>query len=461
MLTHALDRSLKTSLKALPFVPVALVLGCNFGPPPGQIDDDDGDGCQRRYHCVDRGDFVECEDGYTWEDPTDQDNLRCKPKPVVGEGEGEGEGPPPPPIGEGEGEGEGEGPPPPPPPDDPPPTCSSQGAVSGTLLTSISNLSADSASTAIVGVEHRLDVDPGEDRCITEYEIDAQLHSLGCHLILRFETDSDGIGALREITFEADSFCAGFSDAQEGTYYAYGDAPMWPNGDPGFVPDYQSPSSCITGVNLTFPNQDLTLRHDYNGDSLTINLGSLAIYGSYTSSGYAVQGGGRTCRESVGCGVDEHDGGDGFCTDLGYCNEGFTIQYPELTCGVCGASDTYVSGMCVNESAMPSSDIHYMTSDVATSVQLDPTKLKLLKLNVTAGDYVSGRVESCSNNDIYRVVVIGPDGETMYEDSYDYCDYSNNYGTAATSGEVKVFLAPYYADTVMDTSVTLTATPGS
>jgi hypothetical protein len=72
---------------------------------------------------------------------------------------------------------------------------------------------------AEVHLEHKLDVDEAEDRCITAVEVRGQLDPRGCRVALRYAASpAHERLQLQAARIEADSFCPGWADALEGVY---------------------------------------------------------------------------------------------------------------------------------------------------------------------------------------------------------------------------------------------------
>jgi hypothetical protein len=98
--------------------------------------------------------------------------------------------------------------------------CSNSVQVTGGIIDKSRGLSVDfTASQADVQISHNVDVDLQEDQCIAEVLITTKLEERGCTLTLRFATDGKSSGLpLAEALLEADSFCPGWSLANEGDY---------------------------------------------------------------------------------------------------------------------------------------------------------------------------------------------------------------------------------------------------
>mgnify|MGYP000241439885 CR=1 FL=1 len=173
-----------------------------------------------------------------------------------------------------------------------------------------------------------MDVDPAEDACVGGAELWVYLHPNGCLLKLEFEASSEGAASLVSGRLEADSFCPGVSDADEGTYSFSKSAhdgrayATWVGPGFGYVPDAHAAESCFVQSTIRFYNEDLQF-----GD-INVNLGGLQLQGDFRSEGSTS---GR-CPSHYGCPVHMHDGGDGLtCLDAG-CLQGFTYDASREAC---------------------------------------------------------------------------------------------------------------------------------
>lgn len=104
-------------------------------------------------------------------------------------------------------------------------TCPNNARHTGTLTTP-SGLELDlSGATAGLRLEHKLDIDAHEDRCITDVWIDAHHGDSGCALTLHYKANpkfNGRPGSARYVLVSgkviADSFCPGWDDVVEDKY---------------------------------------------------------------------------------------------------------------------------------------------------------------------------------------------------------------------------------------------------
>jgi|GEM_PF-2343623 len=201
--------------------------------------------------------------------------------------------------------------------------CGETGKAVGTLRTSIADIPAHVESVVTAEFAHKIDVDPSEDACVGGFYADINLHPNGCRLVLVYGIDEEGNGSLVQGYFEADSYCSGVSDDEEGTYtFSFDTSPgtayaSWI--DDGFerVPDAEAEASCFENRTVRFPNQDLMF-----GD-IVVNLGELRLLGSFDSRGSVNMG----CRVRTACPSFMHHAGDDFTCVLEGCFDGY--EYTE------------------------------------------------------------------------------------------------------------------------------------
>ncbi len=98
--------------------------------------------------------------------------------------------------------------------------CNAQVRVVGGVSDVENGLSIDfTGGPAKVWVSHGMDVDLSEDRCISEVLIKTYLDERGCILSMRFHGNGAGTSmTLTEALLEADSFCPGWTNENEGNY---------------------------------------------------------------------------------------------------------------------------------------------------------------------------------------------------------------------------------------------------
>ena len=199
-------------------------------------------------------------------------------------------------------------------------SCRGGLAASGTVSTTISDLDY-SAGEVDAHFQHKLDVDPQEDRCIAALTATLSVFDGKCPLTFHFGTFDDNVGGLLEVEFEADSFCAGFEDQDEGLYRSRSDrfAPVWfdgPNEVSGRMVEYE----CLVDVDIQFDSTPIPLYREGDTEPLLLSLAGLTLRGDIESAGNTT----LACPEVGVCSTDMRDPGNGLCapTNSG-CIEGF------------------------------------------------------------------------------------------------------------------------------------------
>jgi hypothetical protein len=140
-----------------------------------------------------------------------------------------------------------------------------------------------SGEPAVVDVIHKIDIDEAEDGCIAGVAVTLSKAGQGCELDLAWATNGDQSALdLVFASFTADSFCPGWSDADEGDYY-YMTAQSGATIDiTSRVPDRTAATSCFRGdLHL---NGTVTLERS-DGQALELNLDGLSISGDLESTG--------------------------------------------------------------------------------------------------------------------------------------------------------------------------------
>ncbi len=220
--------------------------------------------------------------------------------------------------------------------------CGTQGALQGTLRTSIADIEAPVGSAGVVTLRHRQDIDEVDDGCITDLHLELTFYS--CVLELLLQTDGEGRARLRSASFTADSMCPGFIDGTEGEYAYEGLGDWWPLGIPPHVQDRNAAYSCLESSNWCFPDLEIPLFKRFTrfytaDDLLTVNLGDVTLTGSFASEGFVVEGeGAPACRKEEPC--DHHSGG-AWCEDDPYvCIRGFAAAIDDSECMPCSLNGT-------------------------------------------------------------------------------------------------------------------------
>jgi hypothetical protein len=100
--------------------------------------------------------------------------------------------------------------------------CSGATGLKGGITDTHKGLSLDLGTSTAVGalsLEHKLDIDAHEDRCITDVKVTSHIDETGCEVLLHYRS-TDELPGLNLIGahFVADSFCPGWDDNVESTY---------------------------------------------------------------------------------------------------------------------------------------------------------------------------------------------------------------------------------------------------
>ena len=201
-------------------------------------------------------------------------------------------------------------------------TCDAPPVASGALRNDVSDVDF-TGEPVDARVEHKLDIDADEDGCVVAARFTLRKANLGCELTLTYTSVDTHPLALTEAHLSADSFCPGWSDADEGDYVLAG-------GTSGLdfvarVPDRTAQSSCIGAVTVRFRGGALLRRAD--GRELSVELGTLSVTGDFASVGNtdatcpcAQRCGDRACGPDPVCGFacGACAGGD-LCDEAGQC----------------------------------------------------------------------------------------------------------------------------------------------
>jgi hypothetical protein len=139
---------------------------------------------------------------------------------------------------------------------------------------------------AQVDITHKIDVDVDEDGCISGAHIVLDKSDQGCAISLSYATNQDGSALeLWSAAFEADSFCPGWSDTDEGEYdYMVSQSGAVLNIG-SKVPDRTAQTSCFT-TSLQLAGT-VTLARSEDGQQLVFDLSGINISGDFQSTGDA------------------------------------------------------------------------------------------------------------------------------------------------------------------------------
>ena len=203
---------------------------------------------------------------------------------------------------------------------------------------------------------HKLDIDEWEDGCISRYVMDFSKMGLGCKFHLEMNTSPDAVFSVTSAILEADSFCPGWSDADEGKYVL--ESSSLTMCSTVKVADHMSESSCIPNVVVGFGGV-LNLVRQADGKKLEVDLSTMTVQGDITSLGDTELVCPEPCAKKE-CGGDGCDGSCGDCAgSQELCLEGICVCSPDCngkecegdgcggTCGTCDCGESCDDGMCV------------------------------------------------------------------------------------------------------------------
>ena len=154
--------------------------------------------------------------------------------------------------------------------------------ITGSLETNVADITFTSA---VIGIQHKQDVDPIEDGCITSINLLLSTGG-GCELSLvasdTYSTD-DGL-LVQNLSFNADSFCPYFLDDHEGVYVDEGGV-VTAEIEPGVtsVP-CENAAECCFDSTLTVRLQGV-LGESTSTKTLTVGSTTITVDGQFLSAG--------------------------------------------------------------------------------------------------------------------------------------------------------------------------------
>jgi hypothetical protein len=203
---------------------------------------------------------------------------------------------------------------------------------------------------------HKLDIDEWEDGCISKYTMEFSKLGLGCKFHLEMNTSPDAVFNVTSAILEADSFCPGWSDADEGEYVLESSSlSMCSTVE---VADYMTESACVPEVVVGFGGI-LNLVRKTDGKELDVDLSGMTVKGDMVSSGDTE----LVCPEPCAlkeCGSDGCGGSCGTCGCGEECQEG-QCDFKACdgkqcgddgcggSCGTCSCGESCVEGLCLFE----------------------------------------------------------------------------------------------------------------
>ena len=188
--------------------------------------------------------------------------------------------------------------------------------VGGKLKNNVADIDFTDEEVTIQ-LHHKLDIDEWEDGCISKYVMEFSKMGLGCNFHLEMSTGADKAMSATKAILKADSFCPGWSDADEGEYVLESSTLTFCSTVE--IADYMTESACISDVMLEFGGL-LYLVRTTDGKGLEVDLSDLQVVGDMTSSGDTE----LVCPEPCGgkeCGPDGCGGSCGECQDDLVCGE--------------------------------------------------------------------------------------------------------------------------------------------
>jgi hypothetical protein len=198
-------------------------------------------------------------------------------------------------------------------------------AVVGLLKNSVTDMDF-TGETLTIQLRHKLDVDEWEDGCISSYAIDFSKAGTGCRFHLEMSTSANHALAATAATLEADSFCPGWSDEDEGEYLLQSSTlALCSNAE---VADTMAQSACIPNVTLGFTGM-LFLVRSGDGKPISVDLSALTLHGDVQSAGDAELPCPDICAGKE-CGQTSCGGSCGECEPWALCKDGYCAP---IVCG--------------------------------------------------------------------------------------------------------------------------------
>ena len=234
-------------------------------------------------------------------------------------------------------------------------------SIEGALLTDVTDVGFGAVS---IRMSHKQDIDPVEDGCITEIELEFT-NGVGCRLFLAASGAWDVDGGLRiaRLEFGADSQCREFYDDREGDFAA---APGEVIGSivpaSQAVPDANATESCFA-TTLRVRLEPRTLDgQSFDGEPRVLEIAgsTLRVTGEVVSLGDTRAR--CPCQPACSgreCGDDDCGGSCGACAANGRCEAGLCVCVPSCSgkqcgddgcggsCGGCSDGLSCVEGRCV------------------------------------------------------------------------------------------------------------------
>ena len=263
--------------------------------------------------------------------------------------------------------------------------------VNGALKNNITNIDFTGEEVE-VHLFHKLDIDEWEDGCVSKFLLVFSKSGLGCKLNLQIGTFADGSMGATGALFTADSFCPGWSDADEGEYVLA----------PSFITlcstvevvEYMTESTCIPDVSITFGGF-LKLVRKTDNKELDLDLSGLIVNGDMVSVGNTD----LVCPDYCAgkeCGDDGYGGSCGDCPQGQQCNESQTCIDPCKdkecgddgyggSCGDCALGDTCSEEVCMATLwTDPVSGLTWRVAPPSITVDWESAKLHCETLTISA-----------------------------------------------------------------------------
>lgn len=236
---------------------------------------------------------------------------------------------------------------------------------------------------------HKLDIDEWEDGCIARYVINLSMKGLGCKLHLEMGSAEHGVLAVSGASFAADSFCPGWSDADEGEYLL--DSSNLSLCSAAEVADHMTESACMVDAEVSFLGT-LSLIRNSDGRKVEVDLSDLKLLGDVVSIGNTELACPQEPCADRECGKDACGRTCGECQDQDACVDGKCECEPNCfekvcgnggcedmvdACGECGEGEDCEAGQCKQEDperTEPGSDLTWQDPPAEEKLKWEEAK---------------------------------------------------------------------------------------
>ena len=164
--------------------------------------------------------------------------------------------------------------------------CSGATGTSGRITDTNRGITLDLGSSPAAGaatLEHKLDIDAHEDRCITDIKVTSHIDETGCEVLLHYRSTPDQPGLhLVAAHLVADSFCPGWDDSVEVTYaWLPGRAAPTLSLSKQSIDERTARQSCVD-ISAQVSGDLLTVA---DGRKVTLKFDEMLVQGSFLSTG--------------------------------------------------------------------------------------------------------------------------------------------------------------------------------